>query len=232
MKFQRIFKQQKIKKEETGFTLIELLVASSLLALTTVISWRGVDMVLKTKVRITNNEYLTESVEKTFVQLDFDINNVATLKTKSINSISLFATSFVVVRKTSLNKAVDSDQYKNTGYKAVLYTIINTDLWRVTSPIIYSEEDIIETLKLLSTYSPNNNNEINNKKLIQTLMIQGIADFDVNVFLQKNWQTRLDYSRIVAQVKLENKTVKNEGIKYKITMVDGESFNKTTTLAP
>lgn len=227
MKSQRNFKQSKLKKEVTGFTLVELLIASSILALTTVISWRGIDMVLRTQVRITTNERITENIEKTFAQLDFDVNNTIILQSRLINSINLYTTSFTVVRNTFLNKEPANNQTKNMGYQVVLYTIINTDLWRIASPRLYSEEDVTETLKSLSVYSPSSNN---NNKLNETLMIKGITNFDISLFFQKSWRATLDYNLLVTQAKLGDKIIKNEGVKYKITMADGKVFNKTTAL--
>lgn len=212
------------KRQNTGFTLIELLIASSILALITLTSWRGVDMVLRTQVKILSNERSTQSTDRIFSQLDADATNIAALQNNLIGNINIYANGFSLVRK---KKSAETAQ---TGYQVVLYVFKDSDLWRVSSPIVYLEDDIDLMLKQLSAYSLNSyetNESSAENRFNQVRMMQKVMNIEVSVFYQKDWQPRHDYYFLLAEAKLNNNTEKSQGIKFEIEMESGEVYTKT-----
>jgi general secretion pathway protein J len=60
-------------RRPSGFTLIEMLVAITLLALVSLISWRGLDAVLHTRLRIQADADEVRAVLRTVAQLERDV---------------------------------------------------------------------------------------------------------------------------------------------------------------
>jgi general secretion pathway protein J len=60
-----------------GFTLIELLVAIAILALLAVLSWRGLDSVLRARSALSQELAFSRALQTTFNQLDADLRSAA-----------------------------------------------------------------------------------------------------------------------------------------------------------
>jgi general secretion pathway protein J len=61
----------------TGFTLIELLVAIAILALVAVLSWRGLDSILRSRDALAQELLLSRALQVSFNQLETDLRSVA-----------------------------------------------------------------------------------------------------------------------------------------------------------
>ena len=61
----------------TGFTLIELLVAIAILALVAVLSWRGLDSILRSRDVLAQELLLSRALQVSFNQLETDLRSVA-----------------------------------------------------------------------------------------------------------------------------------------------------------
>ncbi|MBV8664883.1 MAG: prepilin-type N-terminal cleavage/methylation domain-containing protein [Burkholderiaceae bacterium] len=69
----------KLKFTTRGFTLIELLVAIGVLALVAVLGWRGLDGIIRARVKLNTQLEQTRGMQLTFAQMQSDCANVAPL---------------------------------------------------------------------------------------------------------------------------------------------------------
>jgi len=67
----------RIRMRATGFTLIELLVAIAILALVAVLSWRGLDSILRSRDALAQELLLSRALQVSFNQLETDLRSVA-----------------------------------------------------------------------------------------------------------------------------------------------------------
>lgn len=63
-----------IGRGQTGFTLVEILVAIALLGLLGVMAWRGLDLVIDQRARISEQDAKVERLVRTIAQLERDID--------------------------------------------------------------------------------------------------------------------------------------------------------------
>lgn len=61
----------------TGFTLIELLVAIAILALLAVLSWRGLDSILRARSALSQDMAFARALQATFNQIEADLRSAA-----------------------------------------------------------------------------------------------------------------------------------------------------------
>lgn len=65
-----------VASPQRGFTLIELLAAISILAIVAVLSWRGLDTILRTRVALTTTLEQTRGLQLAFAQMQSDCENI------------------------------------------------------------------------------------------------------------------------------------------------------------
>ncbi|WP_028103151.1 PulJ/GspJ family protein [Pseudoduganella violaceinigra] len=64
-------------KNPRGFTLVELLVAITVLAIVAVMGWRGLDTIIRSREKLTQNMEQTRSIQLSFAQLQSDLEQLA-----------------------------------------------------------------------------------------------------------------------------------------------------------
>jgi general secretion pathway protein J len=67
----------KQSRHGSGFTLIELLVAITILALLAVLSWRGLDSILRARSALSQDMAFTRVLQATFNQIEADLRSAA-----------------------------------------------------------------------------------------------------------------------------------------------------------
>jgi general secretion pathway protein J len=125
-----------IRKTSDGFTLVEMLVAISLLGLLGVISWRGLDQVIKQRERVNEETANIERVIRTIAQIERDID-------QRVADVLMVAPSDVSVLPYSMDIAVQSDKNQRVsifrtfpqspGGQTVTYYLRTSDLMRTVS---------------------------------------------------------------------------------------------------
>lgn len=82
----------------TGFTLIELLVAITLLAVIAVLSWRGLDSLMRGRDAIVSEEAHLRALNRTFSQLDSDCTALADAQALQRSPVRLEPNRLVMIR--------------------------------------------------------------------------------------------------------------------------------------
>ncbi|TMS57795.1 prepilin-type N-terminal cleavage/methylation domain-containing protein [Imbroritus primus] len=82
----------------TGFTLIELLVAITLLAVIAVLSWRGLDSLMRGRDAIVSEEARLRALNRTFSQLDSDCAALADAQALQRSPVLLEPNRLVLIR--------------------------------------------------------------------------------------------------------------------------------------
>jgi type II secretion system protein J len=161
-----------------GFTLIELLVAVSILALTAMASWRGIDMVLRTHTKIVTNEQAIESIDRAFSQIDTDMANSPEFRRSAVTGEPRLPNRFVFVRTHR------ADPGHVNRSQVVLYTFENATLWRIGSPLLSYDQEVQSMLTRLKSYSPMPGEK---SSFSEVSLIQDIEDFNVSFFCKQQW---------------------------------------------
>ncbi|RKP58516.1 PulJ/GspJ family protein [Pararobbsia silviterrae] len=73
----RVARSKRAPRRAAGFTLIEMLVAIALLAIVAVLSYRGLDEIIRARESLTANMSNERALSQLFAQLDVDLRNAA-----------------------------------------------------------------------------------------------------------------------------------------------------------
>lgn len=107
-----------------GFTLIELLVAITLLAVIAVLSWRGLDSLMRGRDAIVSEEVRLRALNRTFSQLDSDCTALADPQALQRNPVTLAPNRLVLVRDR--REAQQATQWQVVTYALDAGRIVRT----------------------------------------------------------------------------------------------------------
>lgn len=107
-----------------GFTLIELLVAITLLAVIAVLSWRGLDSLMRGRDAIVSEEVRLRALNRTFSQLDSDCAALADSQALQRNPVTLAPNRLVLVRNR--REAQQATQWQVVTYALDAGRIVRT----------------------------------------------------------------------------------------------------------
>lgn len=110
----------------TGFTLIELLVAITLLAVIAVLSWRGLDSLMRGRDAIVSEEARLRALNRTFSQLDSDCAALADPQGQQHSPVMLAPNQLVLVRDRR-------EAQQPTQWQVVTYALESGHLVRMAS---------------------------------------------------------------------------------------------------
>lgn len=110
-----------------GFTLIELLIAITILAIVTVLGWRGLDTILRARSTITEDVAQLRSMQLAFAQLQSDCDQTVPLS----QFLPRVTMSIEPDKLTLVRRVMQEDQPPR--YQVVAYRIVNGALVRRAS---------------------------------------------------------------------------------------------------
>lgn len=132
---------------QSGLTLVEMLVAITVLSLVTVLGWRGLDSITRTRERLNTELEQTRRLQLTFAQLENDCRHVLNTPTSAVTSV-------IVIEQTQLTlvrSLVDED--RPTGMQLVRYRLLDGVLTRETSPSTRSFNELEQYRLALAGHS-------------------------------------------------------------------------------
>jgi general secretion pathway protein J len=118
-----------------GFTMIELLVAVAIMAVIAVLSWRGLDQIIRARHIVDSAMEGDRTLAKLFDQMRFDAGKVATDDESGQAAISITSDTLQIVRELELPGVAPRLQ-------VVRYRIANGKLVRYASPPLANRRDL------------------------------------------------------------------------------------------
>ncbi|WP_424193185.1 PulJ/GspJ family protein [Ampullimonas aquatilis] len=150
-----------MRRADSGFTLLELLVSVSILAVIAVMSWRGLDSVIRSRDIVTAQTDAINGLEMTFEQLAFDSENAAAPQDTGLPSVWAYPSqaAFVIVRRTPSQQAFAVPQANGSnnsakqsgGVQLVLYRLAGDRFVRRASPLFNNRSSAQEWIRSLES---------------------------------------------------------------------------------
>lgn len=115
----------KFSKKQMGFTLLELLIALSLLAILAIMTWQGLDILLRSRTSISDHFEIDQQQRRFIEQFQQDCQNIAPSKILGLPTILLEPEQLILIlaRPTENQKTrwqvVRFSQEKTTAYRAI-----------------------------------------------------------------------------------------------------------------
>jgi general secretion pathway protein J len=135
----RIVRSRRRKGEARGFTLIEMLVAIAILSVIAVLSWRGLDQVMRGRTTITNAMEDERVVAQLFDQMRIDARQAATDDEAGQAAVSIGGNGLQIVRGLySVGVA--------PRLQVVRYRLVNGRVRRFASPPLANVGDVRRAL--------------------------------------------------------------------------------------
>ncbi len=131
-------------RRSDGFTLIELLVAITLLAVIAVVSWRGLDSLLRSREALVSNDTNLIGLTRAFSQFSSDCAQLADPQDLRRSPVELEADRLLLIRDR-----VGHEQ--PTRWQVVMYTVRDGILTRHQSPPVADITTLEATLRTMGS---------------------------------------------------------------------------------
>ena len=156
-------------RNAAGFTLLELLVAITVLAIVSMIAWRGLDALLKTRERLEPPLDDTRALLSALGQLERDVSQLAPPSILTLPTPSLAIAGGDGGNTLSLTRLAARDAALPTGLQRIQYRVADGVLLREAAPV--QQTVTTEATEAIST----------------ARLLGGVRSLQIRVWANDNW---------------------------------------------